>query len=109
MSVQRFAELGIRGRIGVTSGEVVAGTSEHLVTGDAVNLSARLEQAAEPGDVLIGEPTPALAGSAVQVEPLEPLVLKGKSEPVPASRSSAPRRRRPNARRRFDSSGESRS
>jgi class 3 adenylate cyclase len=41
-----FAELGINGRIGVTTGEVVTGTDERLATGDAVNVAARLEQAA---------------------------------------------------------------
>src|SRR6478609_1729249 len=81
-----FGELGIRGRIGVNSGEVVAGTGERLVTGDPVNVAARLEQAAQPGDVLIGEPTLVLVRSAVEVEPLEPLVLKGKAEPVSAFR-----------------------
>ena len=50
-------EFGIRGRIGVNTGEVVAGTSERLATGDAVNVAARLEQAAEPGQLLIGEAT----------------------------------------------------
>ncbi len=81
-----FGELGIRGRIGVNSGEVVAGTAERLVTGDAVNVAARLEQAAQPGDVLIGEATLGLVRSAVEVEPIEPLSVKGKSEPVPAFR-----------------------
>src|SRR5688500_14951760 len=52
-----LAELGLVGRIGVTTGEVVTGTEERLVTGDAVNAAARLEQAAPPGEVLIGEPT----------------------------------------------------
>src|SRR6201981_814722 len=47
-------ELGIRGRIGVNTGEVVTGTAERLATGDAVNVAARLEQAAEPGEVLVG-------------------------------------------------------
>src|SRR5438552_5610552 len=42
-------ELGIRGRIGLNTGEVVTGTEERLATGDAVNVAARLEQAAEPG------------------------------------------------------------
>ena len=41
-----FPELGVEGRIGVTSGEVVLGTEERLATGDAVNVAARLEQAA---------------------------------------------------------------
>src|SRR5262249_36176131 len=53
-------ELGIRGRIGVSTGEVVAGTEERLATGDAVNVAARFEQAAQPGEVLIGEQTRAL-------------------------------------------------
>ena len=79
-------ELGIAGRIGVNTGEVVTGTEERLATGDAVNVAARLEQAATPGDVLIGEPTLALVREAVVAEPLEPLTLKGKSEPVQAFR-----------------------
>ena len=52
---EAFPELGIQGRIGVTTGEVVTGTAERLATGDAVNLAARLEQAAQPGEILIGE------------------------------------------------------
>ena len=79
-------ELGIRGRIGVNTGEVVTGTSERLATGNAVNVAARFEQAAAPGEVLIGEATRALASDAVAVEPVEPLTLKGKSAPVPAYR-----------------------
>ena len=46
-------ELGLEGRIGVMTGEVVTGTEERLATGDAVNVAARLEQAARPGDVLL--------------------------------------------------------
>ena len=76
-------ELGITGRIGVMTGEVVAGTEERLATGDAVNVAARLEQAAAPGEVLLGESTLALVRGAVEVETREPLALKGKSEPVP--------------------------
>jgi class 3 adenylate cyclase len=79
-------DLGIRGRIGVNTGEVVTGTSERLATGDAVNVAARFEQAAEPGEVLIGESTYGLVHGAVTCEPVEPLPLKGKSEPVPAYR-----------------------
>ena len=79
-------EFGIQGRIGVTTGEVVTGTEERLATGDAVNLAARLEQAAQPGQVLVGEATFGLIQDVVEAEPVEPLVLKGKSEPVPAYR-----------------------
>ena len=81
-----FSDLGINGRIGVSTGEVVTGTAERLATGDAVNVAARLEQAAAPGEVLIGAETRALTGDAVAAEPVEPLTLKGKSEPVPAFR-----------------------
>ncbi len=81
-----FPELGIEGRIGVSTGEVVTGTEERLATGDAVNVAARLQQAAQPGEVLIAEGTRLLARDAVDVESVEPLPLKGKAEPVPASR-----------------------
>ena len=46
--------LGLEGRIGVMTGEVVTGTEERLATGDAVNVAARLEQAAAAGEILIG-------------------------------------------------------
>ena len=81
-----FPDLGLNGRIGVNTGEVVTGTEERLATGDAVNVAARLEQAATPGDVLIGARTLALVSSAADVEAVTPLTLKGKSEPVAAYR-----------------------
>ena len=90
-------ELGVQARIGIDTGKVVTGTEERLATGDAVNVAARLEQAAEPGEILIGEATLALVREAVQVEAFEPLELKGKAEPVPAyrlvARAEAPERR----------------
>src|SRR5215216_2110551 len=73
-------------RIGVNTGEVVTGTEERIATGDAVNVAARLEQAAAPGEILVGEQTLRLARDAVEVEPLEPLAAKGKSEPLRAFR-----------------------
>ena len=57
----------------MNTGEVVTGTAERLVTGDAVNVAARFEQAAAPGEVLIGEQTHALVQGAVVAEPVEPL------------------------------------
>jgi class 3 adenylate cyclase len=77
-------ELGIAGRIGVNTGEVVTGTEERLATGDAVNVAARLEQAAQPGEVLIGAETERLVHGAVKVYRERPLELKGKAEPVTA-------------------------
>jgi class 3 adenylate cyclase/tetratricopeptide (TPR) repeat protein len=78
--------LGLEGRIGVMTGQVVTGTDERLATGDAVNVAARLEQAADPGEVLLGQPTLALVQDAVEVEAVGPRELKGKAEPVPAYR-----------------------
>jgi class 3 adenylate cyclase len=92
-----FPELGVRGRIGVNTGEVVTGTEERLATGDAVNVAARLQQAAAPDEALIGETTLELVGEAAETEPVEPLELKGKSQPVHAYRlidvTDAPERR----------------
>jgi class 3 adenylate cyclase/tetratricopeptide (TPR) repeat protein len=79
----------IGNRTGVNTGEVVAGdvtTGQRLVTGDTVNTAARLEQAAPTCEVLIGEATYRLVRHAVEVEPVEPLELKGKAERVPAYR-----------------------
>jgi class 3 adenylate cyclase len=73
-------------RTGVNTGSVLMGEGENLAIGDAVNVAARLEQAAAPGEIVIGEETLRLVRDAVQVEPLEPLELKGKSEPAPAFR-----------------------
>jgi class 3 adenylate cyclase/tetratricopeptide (TPR) repeat protein len=76
-------------RTGVNTGEVVAGdptSGQRLVTGDAVNVAARLEQAAGEREVLLGELTYRLVRDAVDVEDVEPLELKGKSERVPAYR-----------------------
>ena len=73
-------------RIGVNTGEVVAGAEEWLVTGDAVNVAARLQQTAGPGETLIGATTWALVRDAVTIEELEPLALKGKAKPLLAYR-----------------------
>ncbi|MGE5461297.1 MAG: AAA family ATPase, partial [Solirubrobacterales bacterium] len=80
------ASFGLEVRIGVNTGEVVAGIGETLATGDAVNVAARFEQAAGAGEVLIGSATERLARDSIRAEAVEPLTLKGKSEPVPAYR-----------------------
>jgi class 3 adenylate cyclase/tetratricopeptide (TPR) repeat protein len=79
-------------RIGVNTGAVVAGdpaAGQAIVTGDAVNVAARLEQAAVPGEILLGAETLRLVREAVVSEPLVPLQLKGKAEPVAAHRLKA--------------------
>jgi class 3 adenylate cyclase/tetratricopeptide (TPR) repeat protein len=84
---QAIAGHGLEARIGVNTGEVVVGgEGETLVTGDAVNVAARFEQAAAAGEILIGAETRLLVRDAVQLEAVEPLTLKGKSRPVEAFR-----------------------
>jgi class 3 adenylate cyclase/tetratricopeptide (TPR) repeat protein len=73
-------------RTGVNTGEVVTGTEERLATGDAVNVAARLEQAAQPGEVLLGEETYRLVRDAVAVEAAPPVEAKGKAQPLAAFR-----------------------
>src|SRR5262245_61521612 len=81
-----IAKHALEARIGVNTGEVVVGEGQTLVTGDPVNVAARLEQAAASGEILIGAQTRVLTRDAIDVEPVEPLELKGKSEPVEAYR-----------------------
>jgi class 3 adenylate cyclase/tetratricopeptide (TPR) repeat protein len=79
----------LRTRTGVNTGEVVAGDpagGQALVTGDAVNIAARLEQLAGPDEILIGEATHALTANATRAEPVEPLQARGKRAPVTAWR-----------------------
>ena len=75
----------IESRIGVNTGEVVAGEGDSLSTGDAVNVAARLEQGLR-GETLLGESTHRLVRDAVEAELVEPLDAKGKSDPVAAFR-----------------------
>ena len=78
-------ELGLEARIGVNTGAVVAGEGDTLVTGDAVNVAARLEQSAGAGEILLGDDTYRLVRDAVDGEATA-LGVKGKSDPVPAFR-----------------------
>jgi class 3 adenylate cyclase/tetratricopeptide (TPR) repeat protein/type II secretory pathway predicted ATPase ExeA len=73
-------------RVGINSGEVLAGRmgDGYTVIGDPVNVAARLQSAARPGSVTVGEVTHRLTRNAIEYTELEPLRLKGKSEPVPA-------------------------
>ncbi len=93
--------LGVEARIGVNTGEVVVGTGERLATGDAVNVAARLEQAAGAGEVLLGPETAALVRDAVETEEVE-LELKGKTEPLVAHRLVSLQAQAPGFARRFD-------
>jgi class 3 adenylate cyclase len=76
-------------RTGVNTGEVVAGngsSGQRFATGDAVNVAKRFEEAAPPGEILLGDTTWRLVRDAVEVEPLDDLELKGKSGSVMAYR-----------------------
>jgi class 3 adenylate cyclase/tetratricopeptide (TPR) repeat protein len=87
--LERDRGIAILIRTGINTGEVVAGdpaTGQTLVTGDAVNVAARLEQAAQPGEILIGEATYRVLRDAVAAEAVQPLSLKGKEDPVAAYR-----------------------
>ncbi|MCW3026307.1 MAG: hypothetical protein JWM29_1739, partial [Solirubrobacterales bacterium] len=76
-------------RVGVNTGEVLAGTvgDAYTVIGDAVNVASRLQTSAPPGTITVGERTQRATSYAVEYEPLAPLSLKGKAEPVAAWRA----------------------
>ncbi len=81
-------ELELQARIGVESGEVVADESEStFATGEAVTLAARLEQAAEPGQLLIGPGAHRLTLGRIEVEDVGPIELKGLDSQVWAWRA----------------------
>jgi class 3 adenylate cyclase/tetratricopeptide (TPR) repeat protein len=94
----------IETRIGINTGEVVVGTGDQTVaTGDAINTAARLEQNAQPGEILIGEPTYRMVRHAVGAEPVAPIDAKGKSAPLAAYRLVATYDLARDADRRLDS------
>ena len=71
-------ELGLQARIGVEAGElVVEGGDSTFATGEAVNVAARLEQAAAPGEILVGPAARRLAAGAIEFEPVGPLRMRG--------------------------------
>jgi len=82
----------IRTRIGVNTGEAIAGdpdSAQSFATGYAVNVAAKLEQAAPPDEILVGHATYRLVRDAVTAEAAEPLVLGGRAAPIPAFRITA--------------------
>src|SRR5919201_2321926 len=94
----------LRMRTGINTGEVVAGNGfGTVVTGDSVNVAARLEQEAAPGEILLGRETYQLVRDAVSVSALEPLEVKGKATAVPAYRLLGLNRSAPALERRLTS------
>jgi class 3 adenylate cyclase/tetratricopeptide (TPR) repeat protein len=84
---EKVCELGLEARIGIESGQIVADTSDStFATGEAVNLAARLQQHADPGDLLIGPGAARLTRGLFACDSLEPLSLRGFPEPIEACR-----------------------
>ncbi len=84
-------EGGLEVRIGVNTGEVVGGMGgpqegDYTVSGDAVNVAARLQQTAAPGEILVGGMTRGLSSEAFAFAPLDEMALKGRTEPIEAWR-----------------------
>ena len=81
---------GIQARAGVLTGEAavtLGATNQGMVAGDLVNTAARLQSVAQPGTVLVGDPTMRAASAAIAFEAAGDQALKGKTAPVPAWRA----------------------
>jgi tetratricopeptide (TPR) repeat protein len=84
---EAVGELGVECRIGVEAGEVLSeDTDLTLATGKAVNLAARLQQGAEPNEILVGPGAHRLGAHGFELEPTGMRGLRGFAEPVPAWR-----------------------
>ena len=85
--LRAVAELELQARVGIESGEVVVdGGESTFATGEAVNLAARLQQAAAPGEILVGPVARSLATGPIELETAGDLEIKGRSEPIPSWR-----------------------
>ena len=105
-ALERDRGVRFRLRIGINTGEAVSGEASAggtFVTGSAVNVGKRLQALAEPGDAVLGEATMRLVRDAVEVEPLGPVVLRGKAEPLEAYRLLSVQADAPGVARAFDS------
>src|SRR6195256_120121 len=72
-------------RVGVNTGEAVTAAREDrqfMVSGDSVNVAARLQQGAEPGEVVVGPLTEQLTRNVIEYAPRDPVSAKGKPEPL---------------------------
>ena len=84
------SDLGLQARVGIEAGEVVVDeTDSTFATGEAVNLAARLQQAAAPGEILVGDAAFRLTQGYIEVEDAGPLELRGFRNPIPAYRALA--------------------
>src|SRR5207247_5268340 len=87
---QQKANVNLQMRIGINTGEVLAGRvgagqcGQYTVMGDSVNLASRLEHAARVGHVLVGETTHRFTSQVIRYQALSPMSIRGKAEPVQA-------------------------
>jgi class 3 adenylate cyclase/tetratricopeptide (TPR) repeat protein len=104
--LERERGLHLVARMGLHTGEVVTSTNDagdqRLVTGDAVNIAARLEQGAAPGEIWLGEATYALVRDAVTAGDAGSMSIRGRAEPLRVWRLDAVRARTAGVRRRLD-------
>jgi class 3 adenylate cyclase/tetratricopeptide (TPR) repeat protein len=88
--IQNTHELGVEARVGIEAGEVVVDeTDSTFATGEAVNVAARLQQAAGPGEILIGESAYRLTDGRIETDQVGPLELRGFRRPIEAYRALA--------------------
>jgi tetratricopeptide (TPR) repeat protein len=86
----RVTDLDLEARVGIESGEVVVDeTDSTFATGEAVNVAARLQQAAGPGEILIGEAAHRLTQGRIEAVEVGPFELRGFRRPIPAYRAIA--------------------
>jgi class 3 adenylate cyclase/DNA-binding SARP family transcriptional activator len=101
-AVAQEVGVALRFRTGVNTGLVLVGEGENLAIGDVVNVAARLQAVAQPGEILLGPETLYLVRDAVVVEPVKPLAIKGKPDLMRAVRLLEVDPRAPGFARRFD-------
>jgi class 3 adenylate cyclase/tetratricopeptide (TPR) repeat protein len=97
--LEHVRELGLEARVGIEAGEVVVDeTDSTFATGEAVNVAARLQQAAAPGEILMGEAAHRLTVGRIEAESAGPLELRGFRNPIAAYRALAARDGQPHAK-----------
>jgi class 3 adenylate cyclase/tetratricopeptide (TPR) repeat protein len=88
--LEHVSDLTLEARVGIEAGEVVVDeTDSTFATGEAVNVAARLQQAAAPGEILMGESAHRLTNGRIEFEEVGPLELRGFRKPIPAYRAIA--------------------
>jgi predicted ATPase/class 3 adenylate cyclase len=84
-------ELGLEARAGIEAGEVLVDeTDSTFVTGEAVNIAARLQQTAGPGEIIVGPGVRRLAAGSIEVEDAGPVEIKGRPDPMWTWRAVCP-------------------